>query len=55
MAGYRAELAGFERAASDPAVRPEQWQQMNHRVAEIGDELETVIWEARLAALLSGL
>ena len=55
MAGYRAELAGFERAASDPAVRPEQWQQMNHRVAEIGDELETVIWEARLAALLSGI
>lgn len=51
---YRAELAGFEATASgDEAVSPERWTQINHRIAQIRDELDTVIWEARLSALLS--
>ena len=51
---YRQELAGFEATATgDGAVTHEQWREMNHRIAQMRDELRTVIWQARLAALLS--
>lgn len=51
---YRQELADFEATAmSDDRVTPEQWREMNHRIAQIRDELRTVIWQARLSALLS--
>lgn len=54
IAAYREELAGFEAAiASDRSLPPEQWREMNHRVAQIRDELDEVIWEARLAAVIS--
>jgi len=56
IAAYREELAGFKQATvSDEPVTPEQWREMNHRVAQIQDELDTVIWEARVTALLSGI
>jgi len=54
IVAYRAEIAGFKQtAASDEPVAPEQWRDMNHRVAQIHGELNTVIWEARLSALIS--
>jgi hypothetical protein len=56
IAGYRAELAEFEATATgDATVSSERWREINHRIAQIRDELRTVIWEARLAALLSGI
>jgi len=53
---YRAELDDFRAtAAGDAPVPPEQWRKMNHRIAQMRDELRTVIWQARLSALLSGI
>lgn len=51
---YRGELADFEATATDDEVVPrEQWREMNHRIAQMRDELHTVIWQARVSALLS--
>jgi len=56
ITAYREELAGFKQiVAGDEPVTPDHWRDMNHRVAQIRDELNTVIWEARLSALLSGV
>jgi hypothetical protein len=54
-ADYRAELAEFEQTTRNEQVSPDRWLEMNHRIAQIRDELGTVIWEARLTALLSGI
>ncbi|NLO06493.1 MAG: hypothetical protein GX131_11770 [candidate division WS1 bacterium] len=55
IADYRTELAGFRQTASGAAAPRETWHGLNHRVAQIQEELGTVIWEARLTALLSGV
>jgi hypothetical protein len=52
---YREEMSGFERSAAGGGLSAEQWREMNHRIAQMRMELTTVIWQARLAALISGI
>lgn len=54
LEAYRAELADFAAmvTANEP-VAPEEWRRMTFRLGEIRLELNRVVWEARLAALLS--
>lgn len=56
LEAYQAELTGFEAmVASGQPVPAEDWQRMTSRLGEIRLELDRVVWEARLAALLSGI
>ncbi|MEA3402419.1 MAG: sugar-binding protein [Armatimonadota bacterium] len=56
IADYREELAGFEETAtSDQPVPPHRWQEITQRLGAMRGELDRVIWEARLAALLSSI
>ena len=54
IGGYRDELADFEATATgEETVTPQRWREINHRIAQMRYELKTVIWEARLSALIS--
>ncbi len=54
IARYREELAGLqETATGDKPVSRERWHEMTHRIAQMRDELKSVIWQARVSALLS--
>lgn len=56
LAAYRAELAGFTDAVeSGRPLGLDTWRHMTGRIASLGTELDGVIWEARLAALLSSI
>ncbi len=53
---YRAELTGFADTIEGAGpLGAEAWNQMTFRLAEMRVELDRVIWEARLAALISGI
>jgi len=53
---YRDELAGFaDTVENEAALDADAWNQMTFRLAEMRVELDRVIWEARLAALISGI
>lgn len=56
LEAHRGELAGFAAmvASTEPAPAAD-WQRMTFRLGEIRLELDRVVWEARLAALLSGI
>lgn len=56
LEAYRGELTGFAAmvASTEPAPAAD-WQRMTFRLGEIRLELGRVVWEARLAALLSGI
>jgi len=54
LAAYRTELSGFaEQVEGGEPLTPDAWHQMTARLAEMRAELDRVIWEARLAALIS--
>ncbi len=54
IAGYRAELTGFaEQIDGGQPLGLDTWKQMTARLAGMRAELDGVIWEARLAALIS--
>jgi len=54
VAGYRTELAGFaEQIDGGQPLSPDAWREMTARLAGMRSELDRVIWEARLAALIS--
>ncbi len=56
IAEYRGELAGFgSAAAAEAALPPERWHEMTMRIGQLRGELHRILWEARLAALLSGI
>ncbi|MGC9317240.1 MAG: sugar-binding protein [Armatimonadota bacterium] len=56
IAEYRDELADFEETATSyQAVPPQRWQEITQRLGAMRGELDRVIWEARLEALLSSI
>lgn len=56
LEAYQGELKEFAAlVASDRPVAREQWRRMTFRLGEIRLELDRVVWEARLAALLAGI
>ena len=56
LEAYQGELADVAAmVASDEPAAAEDWQRMTFRLGEIRLELDRVIWEARLAALISGI
>ncbi len=54
IAAYRTELSGFaDQIEAGEPLPPDAWRQMTARLAGMRSELDRVIWEARLAALIS--
>lgn len=56
IAEYREELAGFaDQVESGKPLGTDEWKRMTLRLAQMLVELDRVVWEARLSALISTL